>query len=246
MKKISLMLAFLISAIVLSSCGMLDFSSFGVSDDNITASEKLVAKWHDDIRSGLAENSEDYFISKNEMFDTITDENLLYNSFTAYFEDVTEYISEDTAADWLARFRARYFSISDYTIDEVTDSDGIVTVGVTMVLPDLDKLPRLTDAQIEDIFMECFAFDVNDEGLFLEELAARKGMDVPTLRNEYTNVGSDIIITDVLEYFGDEFTKCLSMALDRIFENCETENYKLIYTVEKQSDDSWRITEIND
>lgn len=248
-KKISFLIAVICSAVALSGCSAIDFGKIGAGEnDPATEGEKAVAQFHDNIRSGTLGELEDYFIPSDnteKLFAKYTDINILKSDLDDRLGDVSRYISEETAEKWLGKFTVGYYGASDYTIDDVTVNGEDVNVTVTMQVPDFDMIPEISRDDVNAVMEESFDFDVNDTKLLFEELALRKGVNETELRGIYSKSDSNVWITDIFELFSDEFDTAFNCLTNKMFTDCPTEEYKLYYTVKKQDDDTWKITDVN-
>ena len=248
-KKISLLIAAVYSVLILSACTAIDFGKIGVGEnDPATEGEKVVATFHNHIRSNALEDFDKYFVADSDpsaQYAKFTDIDALKDDLYNRLGDISKYISEETADEWLAKFVAKYYGASDYTIDDVTVDGEDVNVTVTMKVPDFSQTTEISREDINLILEESFAFDINDTDLFFSELALRKGKDEAELRDIYSNSDASVWIADILELFSDEFDTVFGLVTDKLFADCPVKDYTIRYTVEKQADDAWKITDVN-
>lgn len=247
-KKLSLF-GLILCIFLVSGCSMLDFNGMKDSDgDPVVESEKIVAMLHDNIISSSVGEFEEYFVSDEDterLYREITEPIDLKNEFNSYINEISGYLSEENTEKWLETFKGKIFGNSDYVIDSVTVDGDETDVKVTVMIPDFSKAKNVSDERINEMLAECFWFDVNDPELFFEELALRKGVEEKELRDIYSASDSSVWISDILELFSDEFESLFNLVTNEMLEDCPQKSYKIEYTVKKQPDEAYKITDVD-
>lgn len=246
-KKLSLFW-FALCIFFVSGCSMLDFNGMKDSDgDPVVESEKIVALLHDNIISSSVGEFDEYFVSDDDterFYREITEPIDLNNEFSSYINEISEYLSEENTEKWLETFKGKIFANSDYVIDNINIDGDEVEVDVTVTIPDFSKAQDVSGEKINEMLTECFWFDVNDPDLFFTELALRKGVEENELRDIYSASDSSVWISDILELFSDEFESLFNLIMNEMLEDCPQKSYRIEYTVKKQIDDTYRITDV--
>lgn len=246
-KKLSLFW-FVICIFLVSGCSMLNFDGIKSSDgDPEVESEKIVALLHDNIISSSVGEFDEYFISDDDteqMYRDLTETYEINNEFNRRISEISGYLSEETTKKWFETFKGKIFAKSDYVIDNIKVDDGEVEVDVTVTIPDFSKAQDVSKEKINEMLTECFWFDVNDADLFFTELALRKGVEENELRSIYSSSDSSVWIKDILELFSDEFESLFNLIISDMLEDCPQKSYRIEYTVKKQIDDTYRITDV--
>ncbi len=247
-KKLSL-LCFAVCVFFVSGCSMLNFAGIKSSDgDPETESEKIVALLHDSVISSSLEDFETYFVSDEDterFYRELTEPYEIKNEFNRRINEISGYLSEETKEKWLEAFQRKIFGNSDYVIDNVKVDGDEIEVKVTFTIPDFSKAQDVSDEDINKMLTEIFPFDVNDADLFFAELALRKGVEENELRHIYSNSDSNVWIRDIFELFSDEFDSLFNLIISDMIEDCPQKNYKIEYKVEKQTDDTFKITDVD-
>ncbi len=247
-KKLLLFIMSALMAVTVSGCAMLDLGKVTTTEDAATESEKAVAKFHEDIRSYSLGEFEDYFVPDDDallLYERLTDTTALKNSFNKVFMNIYDNLTEEKAEEVLLAYTARIYGAGDYTIDRTVVDGDETDVWVTMTMPDPDRLKTADEVDISAVLEEKFEFDINDPDLFFSELALRKGKSESELREFYSDSDASVWISDILELFSDEFNSCFGYIMDEILAECPVNEYKFQYTVEKQADDTWKITDVD-
>ncbi len=249
MKKILLFIAVCCCMMAFSGCTAIDFGKIGAGEnDPAMAGEKVVATLHNHIRSSEVEKFDKYFIEDDDtrkMYNDITNMEGMKTALLQGMGDISNFISDDNANKWIAKLSAKYYGTSDYAIDNVVVDGDEVDVSVTMTLPDLENATAVSVEDINAIMSECFEFDINDPDALSKEMALRKGIDEAKLREIYSSGEENAFVGDIIELFSDEFNKCVGQIMDKTFENCPVKSYKIQYTVEKQADGAYKITDVD-
>ncbi len=249
MKKALLFLAVYCCTMAFCGCSVIDFGKIGAGEnDPAMLGEKVVATLHDHIRSNAVEKFDKYFVEDEDtrkMYDDITDIEEMKKAFVEGLDDVSQFVSDENANKWIEKLSAKYYGAGDYTIDSVVVDDEEVDVSVTMTLPDLDNATAISTEDINAIMSECFEFDINDPDAFSKEMALRKGVDEAKLREIYSSGDENAFVGDIIELFSDEFNKCVGQIMDKTLESCPVKSYKIQYTVEKQADGAYKITDVD-
>ncbi len=248
-KKLFLLLAISCCVTVFSGCSAIDFGKIGAGEnDPAMAGEKVVATLHNHIRSGEVEAFDKYFVEDEDtrqMYKNITESQTMKEEFLQGAADISKFLSDETIDKWADKFSAKLYGASDYTIDNVVVDGDDVDVTVTMMMPDIEKAKAVSQEDINIILGESFDFDINDPDVFFKELSLRKGIDETKLRQIYSSGDESVYIKDILELFSDEFNKCVTLIMDKTFENCPMKSYRIEYTVEKQADGAYKITDVD-
>ena len=245
MKRPVLAVAVAVLTASISSCGMLSIpEQTKISSE--AAAELVVSELHNDIMSGNIGEFERYFEMDDDtlvFYNKITDEEEFVRKFSKFLSEYLDInadtVSAETVKTWAMSAFSEIRKNTDYTIDRIETESDEADVFVTVSMPDFSV--KFDDSIINETVNKIFTDTLYGKD-FMEEMAFRKGVSKAEL--DYTDK-PDAFTRDVLEYFSNECNNCYNAVIGDIVSNQPTKSIRLEYSVEKQIDGTWKISDID-
>ena len=250
MKKMTSIIALLLAMLMLASCGGTQSAQETAVVDNSENEIRTTVSAFLDAVFDLDEAKAKTYTADESIVNEINSELHLTSALDTAMAGLDgpagEIFPEEKMRGYLETVIRKIFKTVTYDVTDVEINGNTAVASVTMKVPDIDS-NDMSSIDFEGLMKDSLGFDITDSATLIQEFLDRKGMTLTDVATKYASDQS-ALVSDLLDAFSPEFDRMFEVAGDeaaKIAASGKKEEFNGKITLEKGSDNTWKITKID-
>lgn len=242
MKKLTSVMALLLSMLMLASCGGPAVPQTKPEDEvkaTVSSYMSAVLKFDLDEASKFAVDDG----SLNQFTDKVG-----VSKITEMLRDSSgSFLPEDKVADYIGVMAKKLLSTVSYEIKDVKVNGNSADASVTVTYPDYDSISTSgADVDMAAMMKEVFGFDFSDTAAFMQKYAEKKQMSADELIAKFSNSDQTALMNDLFATFETEFKTMFEKMSDKMIEltNNKSKSADVTVKLEKDKNNAWKVVDM--